>query len=112
MPSADFAAAQARLLQRRREREAAERSYQSEQQAARVAITGRLPFPFRNLGDASLNVWDRIRGREGTGPAFRVGQVDAELLDEELLELLKGQVGEALKYYGVGLLVWRDRSIY
>jgi peroxin-2 len=26
--------------------------------------------------------------------------VDAELLDEELLELLKGQVGEALKYFG------------
>lgn len=105
MPSADFAAAQARLLQRRREREAAEQTYQSEQQAARVAITGRLPFPFRNLGDASLNAWDRIRGREGTGPAFRVGQVDAELLDDELLELLKGQVGEALKYYGVGCLV-------
>ncbi|QDS70338.1 hypothetical protein FKW77_008761 [Venturia effusa] len=103
MPSADFAAAQARSLQRRREREAAERSYQAEQQAARVAITGRLPYPFRNLGDATLNVWDRIRGREGTGPAFRVGQVDAELLDEELLELLKGQVGEALKYYGTQL---------
>jgi hypothetical protein len=27
--------------------------------------------------------------------------VDAELLDEELLGLLKGQVGEALKYFGV-----------
>jgi len=101
MPSADFAAAQARLLERRREREAAEQSYRAEQQTARAAVTSRLPFPFRNLGDASLNVWDRIRGREGTSPAFRVGQVDAELLDEELLELLKGQVGEALKYYGV-----------
>jgi hypothetical protein len=30
-----------------------------------------------------------------------VGQVDAELLDEELLDLLKGQVGNALKYFGV-----------
>lgn len=29
-----------------------------------------------------------------------MGQVDAELLDEELLELLKGQVGEGLKYLG------------
>jgi peroxin-2 len=48
-------------------------------------------------------VWDTIKGREGTKPAFRVGQVDAELLDEELLELLKGQVGEALKYYGTQL---------
>jgi hypothetical protein len=33
-----------------------------------------------------------IKGRDGTRPAFRVGQVDAELLDEELLGLLKGQV--------------------
>jgi peroxin-2 len=33
-----------------------------------------------------------------------VGQVDAELLDEELLELLKGQVGEGLKYLGVSVL--------
>ena len=48
-----------------------------------------------------MSVWDSIRGREGTQPAFRVGQVDAEILDEDLLELLKGQVGEALKYYGV-----------
>ena len=29
-----------------------------------------------------------------------MGQVDAELLDEELLQLLKGQVGEGLKYFG------------
>jgi len=101
MPSADFAAAQARLQERRHEREAVEQSRRAEQEAARVAATSRLPFPFRNIGDASLTVWDKIRGREGTGPAFRVGQVDAELLDEELLELLKGQVGEALKYYGV-----------
>ena len=46
-------------------------------------------------------LWNSIKGREGTRPAFRVGQVDAELLDEELLGLLKGQVGDALKYFGV-----------
>ena len=33
-----------------------------------------------------------------------MGQVDAELLDEELLDLLKGQVGEGLKYLGVSAL--------
>lgn len=101
MPSADFAAAQARLLERRQQREAAEQARRTEQEASRAAITTRLPFPFRNIGDASLSVWDSIKGREGTRPAFRVGQVDAELLDEELLELMKAQVGEALKYYGV-----------
>ncbi|WES02037.1 hypothetical protein PX690_21455 [Bacillus velezensis] len=47
-----------------------------------------------------IPTWDTISGREGTRPAFRVGQVDAELLDEELLDLLKGQVGEGLKYFG------------
>jgi hypothetical protein len=101
MASADFAAAQARLLERRRARDAAEQARQSELQAARAAATTRLPYPFRNVGEASLSLWDAIKGREGTRPAFRVGQVDAELLDEELLELMKGQVGEALKYYGV-----------
>lgn len=101
MPSADFAAAQARLLERRQRREAAEQSRLAELRASRETSTTRLPFPFRNIGDAGLSVWDTIKGREGTRPAFRVGQVDAELLDEELLELMKAQVGEALKYYGV-----------
>lgn len=46
------------------------------------------------------SIWSIIQSREGTRPVFRVGQVDAEQLDEELLQLLKGQAGEALKYYG------------
>ncbi|CUS13558.1 unnamed protein product [Tuber aestivum] len=39
--------------------------------------------------------------RNGTGgrPAFRVGQLDTELLDEELLELMKGQLWNGLKYF-------------
>jgi len=110
MPAADFAAAQVRLERRRQQREAAETARRAEQDAARVATTSRVPWPFRTIGDASLSVWDSIKGREGTRPAFRVGQVDAELLDEELLELLKGQVGEALKYYGV-CLVWTDDNL-
>ncbi|KIW09085.1 uncharacterized protein PV09_00031 [Verruconis gallopava] len=100
MPAADFAAAQRRLHERRQQREAAIRAQQEQAAAARAAATQRLPFPLRNLGSVSLALWDSIKGREGTKPAFRVGQVDAELLDEELLELLKGRVGEALKYYG------------
>jgi len=103
MPSADFAAAQARLHERRQQREAAANARRAEQEAARSTAISRAPWPFRSIGDAGLSLWDSIRGREGTRPAFRVGQVDAELLDEELLELLKGQVGEALKYFGVCL---------
>jgi len=88
MPAADFAAAQERIAARRAQRAASQRSRHDSTQATRA-----LPFPFRRA-------WDAIKGREGTRPEFRVGQVDAELLDEELLELLKGQVGEALKYFG------------
>jgi peroxin-2 len=50
---------------------------------------------------AGWALWNSIKGRDGTRPAFRVGQVDAELLDEELLGLMKNQVGDALKYFGV-----------
>ncbi|KAF2731947.1 peroxisomal biogenesis factor 2 [Polyplosphaeria fusca] len=88
MPSADFAAAQQRLAARRAQRAAQART--------RHDSSSRLPHPFGTFGRA----WDAIRGREGTKPEFRVGQVDAELLDEELLALLKGQVGEGLKYFG------------
>lgn len=103
MPAADFAAAQARLEGRRQHREADETARRVQRETARAATTSRVPWPFRSVGDACFSVWDSIKGREGTRPAFRVGQVDAELLDEELLDLLKGQVGEALKYYGVRL---------
>ncbi|KAH8596572.1 Pex12 amino terminal region-domain-containing protein [Bisporella sp. PMI_857] len=102
MASNDFARAQERIATRRQAREAAELS----RLAAQRQVSGathqltQLPFPLRQLGNGGVLAWDRIKGREGTGPAFRVGQVDAELLDEELLQLLKGQVGEALKYFG------------
>lgn len=104
MSSANFAAAQKRVLERRRQREAETRARIAEQQrASRVnrAAVERLPAPLNRLSGAGLALWDTVKGREGTRPAFRVGQVDAELLDEELLGLLKGQVGEALKYFGV-----------
>lgn len=63
----------------------------------------RLPSSLNYLGQQGANIWKIIRGREGTRPEFRVGQVDAELLDEELLGLLKAQVGDGLKYLGVCL---------
>lgn len=101
----DFALAQQRLAARREAREADVQSRIAVQQEASRATEQltRLPFPFGRLGRAGVTTWDSIRGREGTRPAFRVGQVDAELLDEELLELLKGQVSEALKYFGTHL---------
>ncbi|KAF2032863.1 peroxisomal biogenesis factor 2 [Setomelanomma holmii] len=91
MPAADFAAAQERIAARRAQRAASQRAHHDASKPSRTRSL--LPFPFRSA-------WDAISGREGTRPEFRVGQVDAELLDEELLELLKGQVGEGLKYFG------------
>ncbi|KAI9712987.1 MAG: peroxisome assembly protein (Peroxin-2) [Candelaria pacifica] len=101
MTSTDFALAQQRITARRQLRAAEAKARQEQQQRSHASTAfDRLPFPFSRLGRTSIGNWDTIKGREGTRPAFRVGQVDAELLDEELLELLKGQVGEALKYYG------------
>ncbi|KAL1888606.1 peroxisome assembly protein (Peroxin-2) [Sporothrix stenoceras] len=80
----------------------------------------------RRLGDTALIAWDGVSraastisntlnsgndsrnidvaGTSGQRPAFRVSQVDAELLDEELLDLLRGQVADALKYIRGGTL--------
>ncbi|KAE8152149.1 Pex12 amino terminal region-domain-containing protein [Aspergillus avenaceus] len=103
MSSTNFAAAQERVLERRRLREAEARVIFAEQQQAwpvnHPAIQ-RLPAPLNRIPLSGLSLWNSIKGREGNRPAFRVGQVDAELLDEELLGLLKGQVGNALKYFG------------
>ncbi|OQE27342.1 hypothetical protein PENSTE_c004G04366 [Penicillium steckii] len=103
MSSTNFAAAQERVLERRRLREAEARARRAEQQRAspiNATSVQRLPYPLNRLPGAGWSLWNNVKGRDGTRPAFRVGQVDAELLDEELLGLLKGQVGEALKYFG------------
>ena len=102
MTSKDFALAQQRLAARRQAREAeAQSRIAAQQEVSRASDQlSRLPYPLGRIGQAGLTTWDNIRGREGTRPAFRVGQVDAELLDEELLELLKAQVAEGLKYFG------------
>ena len=99
MTSIDFAAAQQRVATRRQLVAAeAQMRLASQHNAHATSALTRLPF---GLGQRGLQAWDMIKGREGTRPAFRVGQVDAELLDEELLVLLKAQVGEGLKYFRV-----------
>jgi peroxin-2 len=101
MTAPDFAAAQQRVLERLRLRDA-EVSARHEA-ALQTTRLDRLPYPLNQASRVGGLAWNSIKGREGTRPAFRVGQVDAELLDEELIDLLKGQVGEALKYFGVCL---------
>ena len=112
MTSIDFAAAQQRVEERRQLRAAEARTrFQSERNLQASNPLTRLPFPLKRSGQRGLQAWDVIKAREGTKPAFRVGQVDAELLDEELVELLKGQVGEGLKFFGVHFTVPAAMSI-
>lgn len=98
MTDSSFIEAQQRVAARRQAREAQAAALLA---AQRQQIQGRLPI---YLGNTLTPIWRALSSREGTRPAFRVGQVDAELLDEELLELLKGQVGDALKYVAGGHL--------
>jgi peroxin-2 len=104
MTSLDFAAAQERLLARRAAREADERARLHQQRSRSTPLAlSRLPFPLNRASSPLHSLWTILQGREGTRPSYRVGQVDAELLDEELLVLLKDQAGEALKYFGTHL---------
>ncbi|KAI1907322.1 peroxisome assembly protein (Peroxin-2) [Ophidiomyces ophidiicola] len=100
MTSANFAAAQARVLERHQQRETEAQNNRLRPSSRLPPALRDLPYPLGRLSGSSLALWDTVKGREGTRPAFRVGQVDSELLDEELLGLLKGQVGEGLKYLG------------
>jgi peroxin-2 len=104
MSSVNFAAAQERVLERRRQRELEAQSRLPDPATRLPPAVSQLPYPLSSLPARGLSLWDTVKGRDGTRPAFRVGQVDAELLDEELLGLLKGQVGEGLKYFGVSPL--------
>ncbi|KAK4554145.1 peroxisome assembly protein (Peroxin-2) [Recurvomyces mirabilis] len=99
----DFAAAQHRILARRAARNAQQAAESSLQHNTRAAQLIRLPPALRTLAHQTSNAWDTIKSPYGTQPAFRVGQVDAELLDEELLNLLKNQAGEGLKLFGAHL---------
>ncbi|KAL8994225.1 MAG: hypothetical protein Q9169_005741 [Polycauliona sp. 2 TL-2023] len=101
MTSIDLAAAQERVLHRQQARALASQArIQARSSKYAFEVSNRLPFPLNTWSQTGIEAWDAIKGRDGTRPAFRVGQVDAELLDEELLELLKSQVGDGLKYFG------------
>lgn len=100
---ADFAAAQRRIQLRRAAREEALSSERLQLQQERATQLTRLSPRLRTFALSSQNLFDRILTPFGTSPAFRVGQVDAELLDEALLDLLKKQAGEGLKLYGAHL---------
>jgi peroxin-2 len=104
MSESSFAAAQKRILERQaaRHREAELRRAALQEQAQTTPIA-RLPRPLNRAALPLQSLWMTLVDSEGTKPAFRVGQVDAELLDEELLTLLRGQVGEGLKYFGAHL---------
>jgi len=101
MTDSTFAQAQQRVAARRQAREAqalaAQRAASARATPGRPAILQKLPSPI-------AHAWNSISSREGTRPAFRVGQVDAELLDSELLDLLRSQVGDGLKYFAGGHL--------
>lgn len=99
----DFAAAQQRINARRAASAAQQRSLALQHEHERNQRLHRLPPSLRTAAFGVTNVWDLIKSPFGTRPAFRVGQVDAELLDEELLDLLKTQAGEGLKLLGAHL---------
>ncbi|KAI4287701.1 MAG: hypothetical protein L6R35_003042 [Caloplaca aegaea] len=104
MTPVDFAAAEQRAADRRKARAAGLQTGQhSPRSNYALETSNHFPYPLNHWSRTGIQIWDKIKGREGTRPAFRVGQVDAELLDEELLELLRVQVGDALKYIGAHL---------
>ncbi|PHH55389.1 Peroxisomal biogenesis factor 2 [Ceratocystis fimbriata CBS 114723] len=103
-PKFNFVQAQERIAARRSAREA---TYRTQIAAAHNSSALRqrltvLPGPLSRL----TGLYDVLTGSPMAGatsrPNFRVGQVDAELLDNELVDLLRGQVGEALKYVAGG----------
>ncbi|RMZ79273.1 hypothetical protein DV737_g3486, partial [Chaetothyriales sp. CBS 132003] len=101
MSSSSFAAAQQRILERQAQRQ---REAQVQQAAfteqVRESPLSRLPQPLSRTASPLTSLWNTLVDGQGTRPAFRVGQVDAELLDEELLTLMRGQVGDGLKLFG------------
>ncbi|OAA62101.1 peroxisomal biogenesis factor 2 [Cordyceps fumosorosea ARSEF 2679] len=108
MSESSFVQAQQRVAPRRQAREvqAAARIAAQREASRASAQLRRLPFPLSGLATA----WDAVSTREGTRPAFRVAQVDAELLDGELVELFRDQVCDALRYIAGGHLHddWAD----
>lgn len=101
---ADFAAAQQRIQARRAASDAVAASRSRVRcHTLNESQFAKLPSPLQAFIFESSHLWSTLRSPFGTSPAFRVGQVDAELLDEELLDLLGKQVGDGLKLFGAHL---------
>jgi len=92
MTSTAFTAAQERILARRIQRA-------HEQRFINRQLSQGSSGPATYLLDHVNTFVKTITSPFGTNPAFRVGQVDAELLDEELINLLQTQTSQALKYF-------------
>ncbi|KAL8797022.1 MAG: hypothetical protein Q9195_000793 [Heterodermia aff. obscurata] len=105
MSTLDFTSARERVAARLSARSTSLQTSLSAQHHAHASnpLITRLPTPLRTLALSTLSTWDLISTPFGTRPSFRVSQVDASLLDEELLTLLQAQVGDGLKYYGAHL---------
>ncbi|KAL9035974.1 MAG: hypothetical protein Q9214_006340, partial [Letrouitia sp. 1 TL-2023] len=111
MKPTEFAAAQDRVtLQRSLHNDKRQTHLSTRSSQPVLQLTSRLLYPLNILSRGGIELWDTVKGKGGTRPANRVGQVDAELLDEELLELLRGQVQQGLKHFGVHSLSHSTRA--
>lgn len=96
MTTSPFAAAQAQIAARAARND----NYFASPTSSDTKRSPYIPSGIRSLVQPSINAISSLYSPFGTRPAFRVGQVDAELLDAELLSLLRGQVSDATKYFG------------
>jgi peroxin-2 len=103
MSKSSFAAAQERILARQAARQHEARARLEQVATSNSSQNTPLARLSQSIQPRLNSFWTTLLDSEGTRPAWRVGQVDAELLDEELLSLFKTQVGDALKYFGTHL---------
>ncbi|KKA28789.1 hypothetical protein TD95_002825 [Thielaviopsis punctulata] len=103
----NFLEAQQRIVARRSAREAnhiAQISSARDANSIRRHLT-QLPGPLSRLTTLyDALTFSSMSPSDSSRLQFRIGQVDAELLDTELVELLRGQVNEGLKYFAGGHL--------
>lgn len=110
LPVSRFHAAQACVLERQRASEAEARKALDRQEQNVPRAMSALPPLLQEPSRLGVKAWHAILGYRVPRPEFRVGQLDAELLDEELVGLLKGQVDGAFKYFDVSLQLFSSSS--